>query len=92
MIVNKNRQIERLKAENEKLKSKNAELLQLIEKMEKNSKEIEQQAIAENERAQRMIVDCESVKKQWQDAIETARLSKSRYDELYKKCRKLKRN
>lgn len=92
MFVNPIRQIEKLKDENKRLKEKNEELLQQIEQLKKIAEEHKQIASTEINRAQKILLDCERIEKQWRDAIEAARLSKNKYDDLYKKCYKLKHN
>lgn len=91
MFVNPNRQTERLKAENQRLKESIAALETQNSKLKRELADAEQIAQSEITRAQKILLDCESIEKQWKQSIETARLAKIRYDDLYKKCCKLKR-
>lgn len=89
MFANQARQVDRLQNENERLKAANAKLSETNEALRQQAEDALLRASIETARAQKILLDCEIVKEQWQSAIEKARISKINYDTLYKKCFKL---
>lgn len=84
MVINPNRQIEKLKAENERLKEKIKNLETQNTELKKALDACEERVQTEVERAQKILIDGANIEKQFKEAIEAARLSKNRYDEFLK--------
>lgn len=91
MYTNSDKKIKQLKSEIRSLKLQNKELIAANNDLKKNIEDVKRQATIEINRVQKTLNKYEEeIKKEWERSISLARMSKTRYDDLYKRCCKMK--
>lgn len=82
---------EKLKSENESLNRKCKQLKMQNAELVKENNRIREESKIECERAQKLILSCESFKSIWQESINAASNARQKYEDEYKKIIKIRK-